>query len=84
MLSGEAFNDVLEQVLRLHGSLTTAGEALTRPAGQSLARWVVLVEGYDADIVQQACTEALGPKALEAHGAEPGSITGIYALHYAL
>jgi DNA-binding MarR family transcriptional regulator len=40
--AGEAFNDVVEQVLRLHGSFTTAGEALAKPAGQSLARWVVL------------------------------------------
>ncbi len=45
---------------------------------------MVLVEGYDADIVQRACAEALGPRALEAHGVEPGSITGIYALHYVL
>jgi DNA-binding MarR family transcriptional regulator len=38
---------VLEQVLRLHGSFTSAGEALTRPAGQSLARWVVLDQCRD-------------------------------------
>jgi DNA-binding MarR family transcriptional regulator len=40
--AGEAFNDVLVQVLRLHGSFTAAGEALAKPVGQTLARWVVL------------------------------------------
>ena len=33
---------MLVQVLRLHGSFTAAGEALAKPAGQTLARWVVL------------------------------------------
>jgi DNA-binding MarR family transcriptional regulator len=41
-MAGEAFNDVLLLVLRLHGSFTAAGEALAKPAGQSLARWLVL------------------------------------------
>ena len=45
---------------------------------------MLLVEGYDAGIVQRACAEILGAKALEAHGAEAGAITGIYALHYVL
>ena len=40
--AGEAFNDVLLLVLRLHGSFTAAGEALAKPAGQTLARWLVL------------------------------------------
>jgi DNA-binding MarR family transcriptional regulator len=39
---------VLWRVLRLHGAFTRAGEALTRPAGQSLARWVVLAQCQDA------------------------------------
>jgi DNA-binding MarR family transcriptional regulator len=56
--AGEAFNEVLGQVLRLNGSFTTAGEALTRPAGQSLARWVVLAQCRDrpttvSDIARQ-------------------------------
>lgn len=46
--AGEAFNDVLLLVLRLHGSFTAAGEALAEPAGQSLARWVVLDQCRDA------------------------------------
>ena len=35
-------------VLRLNGSFTAAGEALARPAGQSLARWVVLDQCRDS------------------------------------
>ena len=46
--AGEAFNNVLVLVLRLHGSFTAAGEALARPAGQTLARWVVLDQCRDA------------------------------------
>ena len=45
--AGDAFNEVLGLVLRLHGSFTAAGEALARPAGQSLARWVVLAQCRD-------------------------------------
>jgi len=45
---GEAFNDVLVLVLRLHGSFTAAGEALAKPARQTLARWVVLDQCRDA------------------------------------
>jgi DNA-binding MarR family transcriptional regulator len=46
--AGEAFNDLLLLVLRLHGSFTAAGEALAKPAGQTLARWVVLDQCRDA------------------------------------
>jgi DNA-binding MarR family transcriptional regulator len=46
--AGEAFNDVLLKVLSLNGRFTSAGEALTRPAGQTLARWVVLAEAKDS------------------------------------
>ena len=46
--AGEAFNDALVLVLQLHGLLTAAGEALAKPAGQSLARWVVLDQCRDA------------------------------------
>jgi DNA-binding MarR family transcriptional regulator len=46
--AGEAFNDVLMLVLRLNGSFTAAGEALAKPAGQTLARWTVLDQCRDA------------------------------------
>jgi len=35
---------VLGQVIRLNRSFTAAAEALTKPAGQTLARWLVLGE----------------------------------------
>ena len=59
-------------------------EKSIRDKPDEVARWVLLVEGTDADIVQRACVEILGATALEAHGAEAGAITGIYALHYVL
>src|SRR5919197_2291273 len=42
--AGEAFNDVLVQVIRLNWRFTAVAETLTRPAGQTLARWLVLAE----------------------------------------
>lgn len=39
---------MLVLVLRLHGSFTTAGEALAKPAGQTLARWVILDQCREA------------------------------------
>jgi len=59
-------------------------EKSIRDKPDEVARWVLLVEGTDADIVQRACAEALGAQPLEAHGAEPGAVTGIYALHFVL
>jgi hypothetical protein len=53
-----------------------------RDKPDEVARWVLLVEGSDADIAGRACREALAPKILEGHGAEPGAVTGIYALHH--
>ncbi len=46
--AGEAFNDVLGQIIRLNRCFTAAAEALTKPAGQSLARWLVLGECKDS------------------------------------
>jgi DNA-binding MarR family transcriptional regulator len=45
--AGEAFNDVLGQIIRLTRHFTAAAEALTKPAGQTLARWLVLEECQD-------------------------------------
>lgn len=42
--AGEAFNDLLGQIIVLNRRFTAAAEALTRPAGQTLARWLVLGE----------------------------------------
>jgi hypothetical protein len=53
-----------------------------RDKPDEVARWVLLVEGSDAGIVRRACDEALDAGTLEARGAEPGAITGVYALHH--
>ena len=41
-LAGDAFTTLLGQVIGLTRRFTTAGEALAKPAGQTLARWLVL------------------------------------------
>jgi DNA-binding MarR family transcriptional regulator len=45
--AGEAFNSLLIQVIQLARLFTAAGEALAKPAGQTLARWLVLAEVED-------------------------------------
>ena len=40
--AGDAFTAFLGQVIGLTRHFTTAGEALAKPAGQTLARWLVL------------------------------------------
>jgi len=55
-----------------------------RDKPDELARWVVLVEGIDTDIVEGACREVLDAKTLASHGAEPDAILGVYRLHYIL
>jgi DNA-binding MarR family transcriptional regulator len=40
--AGDALTDLVMQVVRLIRDFTAAGEALARPAGQTLARWLVL------------------------------------------
>jgi len=40
--AGNAFSDLVAQVLRLHGRLIAAGNAMARPFGQTESRWQVL------------------------------------------
>lgn len=58
--AGEAFNDVLMRVLSLNGRFTAAGEELAKPAGQSLARWVVLAACEDAPLSVSGIARRLG------------------------
>jgi DNA-binding MarR family transcriptional regulator len=53
---GEAFTALLGQVIGLTRRFTTIGEALAKPAGQTLARWLVLeaVDGAPATVAQIA------------------------------
>jgi DNA-binding MarR family transcriptional regulator len=54
--AGEAFTSLLGQVIGLTRRFTVIGEALARPAGQTLARWLVLeaVDGAPATVAQIA------------------------------
>jgi DNA-binding MarR family transcriptional regulator len=54
--AGDALTDLVMQVVRLIRDFTAAGEALAKPAGQTLARWLVLeaVQDQPATVAQIA------------------------------
>jgi DNA-binding MarR family transcriptional regulator len=54
--AGDALTDLVMQVVRLIRDFTAAGEALAKPAGQTLARWLVLeaVQDGPASVAQIA------------------------------
>jgi DNA-binding MarR family transcriptional regulator len=54
--AGDAFTTLLGQVIGLTRRFTTAGEALAKPAGQTLARWLVLetIQDRPATVAQIA------------------------------
>ncbi|HET7030151.1 MAG TPA: MarR family transcriptional regulator [Candidatus Limnocylindrales bacterium] len=54
--AGDAFSALVARVFRLNGLLAAAGDALSRPAGQSSARWQVLaiLEGEPATVASIA------------------------------
>jgi DNA-binding MarR family transcriptional regulator len=56
--AGDAFTALLGQVIGLTRRFTTAGEALAKPAGQTLARWLVLetIQDKPATVAQIART----------------------------
>lgn len=56
--AGDAFTALLGQVIGLTRRFTAAGEALAKPAGQTLARWLVLetVQDAPATVAQTART----------------------------
>jgi DNA-binding MarR family transcriptional regulator len=56
--AGDAFTTLLGQVIGLTRRFTTAGEALAKPAGQTLARWLVLeaIQDKPATVAQVART----------------------------
>ncbi len=92
-LTGEALPELLERpgisaahLCEADVETTTVktAEKSIRDKPDEVARWVLLVEGIDADVVRRACADALGAAALERQGAEPGAITGVYLLHYVL
>jgi DNA-binding MarR family transcriptional regulator len=56
--AGDAFTTLLGQVIGLTRRFTAAGEALAKPAGQTLARWLVLetIQEQPATVAQIART----------------------------
>jgi DNA-binding MarR family transcriptional regulator len=56
--AGDAFTTLLGQVIGVTRRFTTIGEALAKPAGQTLARWLVLetIQGNPATVAQIART----------------------------
>ena len=54
--AGDAFSGLVARVFRLNGLLAAAGDALSRPAGQSSARWQVLamLENGPATVAETA------------------------------
>lgn len=58
--AGDAFSALVVQVLRLGGLLTSAGDALSKPAGQSSARWQILAAADHAPATVAQVARALG------------------------
>jgi DNA-binding MarR family transcriptional regulator len=58
--SGDAFARLSITVLQLAGHLTAAGDALTRPLGQTSARWQVLAAAGHASMSVAQIARALG------------------------
>jgi hypothetical protein len=52
--------------------------------GDAVADWIVLVNGYDALVLQAIADDALGAAQLGAAGAEEGPVSGLYRLSSAL
>lgn len=66
--------------------LRTEAPALARTTEQAIrghdqaADWICVVTGYDADELRTLSHGALSARALASAGAQPGAVTGLYAL----
>ena len=65
--AGDAFTALLGQIIGLTRRFTTAGEALAKPAGQTLARWLVLetIQDRPATVAQIARTLLLARQGVQ-------------------
>jgi DNA-binding MarR family transcriptional regulator len=65
--AGDAFTDVIGQVVQLIRLFTVAGEALAKPAGQTLARWLVLetIDPAPATVAQIARSMQLARQSVQ-------------------
>lgn len=58
--AGDAFSGLVVRLFRLNGLLAAEGEALTRPTGQTTARWQVMAAAEDAPITVAQIARTLG------------------------
>jgi DNA-binding MarR family transcriptional regulator len=58
--AGDAFSGLVVRLFRLNGLLAAEGEALTRPTGQTTARWQVLAAAEDAPVPVAQIARTLG------------------------
>jgi DNA-binding MarR family transcriptional regulator len=65
--AGDALTDLIVPAIRLRALFTNAGEAIAKPAGQSLARWLVLdvVADAPATVAQIARTMGLARQSVQ-------------------
>jgi len=65
--AGDALSRLVVQVFRVDGALTAAGDALTRPAGQTTARWRILaaVERQPLTVAQIARAWSLARQSVQ-------------------
>lgn len=58
--AGDALTELIIPAIRLRALFTSAGEAIAKPAGQSLARWLVLEVVADAPATVAQIARAMG------------------------
>jgi DNA-binding MarR family transcriptional regulator len=65
--AGDALTDLIGQVVQLIRLFSVAGEALAKPAGQTLARWLVLetIDAAPATVAQIARTMHLARQSVQ-------------------
>jgi DNA-binding MarR family transcriptional regulator len=65
--AGDALTDLIDQVVQLLRRFSVAGEALAKPVGQTLARWLVLetIDAAPATVAQIARTMHLARQSVQ-------------------
>jgi DNA-binding MarR family transcriptional regulator len=58
--AGDAFSGLVVRLFRLNGLIAAEGENLTRPAGQTTARWQVLASAENAPLTVAQIARTLG------------------------
>ena len=58
--AGDAFSGLVVRLFRLNGLIAAEGETLTRPAGQTTARWQVLASAEESPLTVAQIARTLG------------------------